>query len=73
MEKSSLKFSGLSDEQIILVASQLSAAACASLPRLDDEKKVFERVQNIFEQCCLNLQTKREGAKVFLFADCDLS
>ncbi|WP_165177517.1 hypothetical protein [Desulfovibrio sp. ZJ369] len=72
METSSLNFSGLSDEQIILVASQLSAATCASLPCMDDEAQAFERVQRLFDQHCQDLLKKRAAAVVLVSAGMDL-
>ncbi len=66
MEKSSLKFSGLSDEQIILVASQLAAATCASLPCLNDEAQAIERVQRLFERHCQDLLTRKTKGVVLM-------
>lgn len=72
MEKSSLKFSGLSDEQIILVASQLSVATCASLPCLEDEAQAFERVQRLFERHCQDLLQMKEDGVVLVSAGMNL-
>lgn len=72
MEKSSLKFNGLSDEQLILVASQLAAATCASLPCLNDEARAIERVQRLFDQHCRELLNKREAGVVLVSAEMDL-
>lgn len=72
MEKSSLKFSGLSDEHLILVASQLSATTCASLPCLDDKTQAIERVQRLFERHCQDLLKMKEDGVVQVSAGMNL-
>lgn len=72
MEKSSLKFSGLSDEQLILAASQLVAATCASLPCLNDEEQALERTQRLFERHCQDLLAKRTNGVVLVSAGMNL-
>lgn len=72
MENSTLKFSRLSDEQIILAASQLAAATCASLPCLNDEVQAIERVQRLFDQHCQELLHKREAEVVLVSAGMNL-
>ena len=72
MKKPSLNFNGLSDEQIILVASQLAVATCASLPCLNDEVRAIERVQRLFDQHCQELLNKRETGIALVSAKMDL-
>ena len=72
MENSTLKFNGLSDEQIILAASQLVAATCASLPRLDDEREVLVRVQRLFDRHCQDLLARRTKGAVLVSAEMNL-
>ena len=72
MKDSTLTFSGLSDEQIILVASQLVAATCASLPPLDDEQKALERVQRLFALNCQELLERRAKGVVLMSAGMNL-
>ena len=72
MKDSTLTFNGLSDEQIILVASQLVAATCASLPPLDDEQKALERIQRLFERHCQDLLAKRMNEIAQMSAGMDL-
>ena len=72
MKDSTLTFNGLYDEQIILVASQLVAATCASLPPLDDEQKALERIQRLFERHCQDLLAKRMNEIAQMSAGMDL-
>ena len=42
MEISKVNLSGLSNEQLLIVASQLSAATASASPRLESEQKARE-------------------------------
>lgn len=72
MENPTLKLSKLTDADLAICAAQLAAAACASLPRLEDEQAALERSQKLFEAQCQWLLVHREKKTVYMAAKSNL-
>lgn len=73
MNDEKLKFSKLTDSEIILAAAQLTAAYCASVPREHDCGAAQEQVRNAFEGYCQALLEQREKDATGRSAGMDLS
>lgn len=72
MENPTLKLGELKDAELAICAAQLAAAACASLPLLQDEQAALERSQKLFEAQCLWLLVQREKKKRYIAPDWNL-
>lgn len=73
MEISKVNLSGLSNEQLLIVASQLSAATASASPRLESEQKAREQTwRNLERYYSLLLELKDKGTSL-LSAGMDLS
>lgn len=72
MENPTLKLAKLTDADLAICAGQLAAAACASLPRLEDEQAALDRSQKMFEAQCLWLLVQREKKTVYMAAKSNL-
>ena len=73
MEISKVNLSGLSNEQLLIVASQLSAATASASPRPESEQKARELTwRNLERYYSLLLELKDKGTSL-LSAGMDLS
>ena len=73
MEISKVKLSDLSNEQILVVASQLSAATASASPRLESEKKAREQTWRNLERYYSQLLEVKEKGTFLVSGGMDLS